>query len=100
MRQSKEWGNSKSTAIVISVIMSVIVILAILFAIPLNGKDSFQIGKSNYDFKWVSKSIKLGLDLEGGMYALYEADLSKLASSEEKQCYGWNNINLQAMLFF
>ena len=95
----KSGSNSKSTAIVISVIMSVIVILAILFAIPLNGKDSFQIGKSNYDFKWVSKSIKLGLDLEGGMYALYEADLSKLASSEEKQCYGWNNINLQAMLF-
>ncbi len=101
MRQSKEWGQfKKSTAIVISVIMSVIVILAILFAIPLNGKDSFQIGKSNYDFKWVSKSIKLGLDLEGGMYALYEADLSKLASSEEKNNAMDGTIsNLQAMLF-
>ncbi|HHX48957.1 MAG TPA: protein translocase subunit SecD [Clostridiales bacterium] len=100
-RQSKEWGQFKqSTATVILVIMILLVITAILFAIPLNGKDSFQIGKSNYDFTWVSHAVKLGLDLEGGMYALYEADLSKIPSNEEKSNAMDGTIsNLQAMLF-
>jgi protein-export SecD/SecF family membrane protein len=66
---------SKKKAIILLACITVIIILAALITIPLNGKDSFPIGKSNYDFYWASKSIKLGLDLEGGMYAEYIADL-------------------------
>jgi len=66
---------SKKKAIIILACVTVFIILAALIIIPLNGKDNFKIGKSNYDFYWVSKAIKLGLDLEGGMYAEYLADL-------------------------
>lgn len=100
-RRAREWGQfKKSHAIVITVLLAIILIVAILFAVPLNGKDSFKIGKSNYDFIWVSKSIKLGLDLKGGMYALYEADLSSMSSSDERNnAIAGTIANLQTMLF-
>lgn len=65
---------TKKKAIVIAVILALIVITLALFIFPLNGQESFQIGKSNYDFYWIAGSIKLGLDLEGGMYVVYSMD--------------------------
>ncbi len=62
---------TKNKAIVIAVILALIVITLALFIFPLNGQDSFQIGNSNFDFYWIAGSIKLGLDLEGGMYVVY-----------------------------
>lgn len=100
-RAIKEWGRFKKVpAILLSILLLIILVIAILFAVPLNGKDSFKIGKSNYDFYWVSKSIKLGLDLKGGMYALYEADLSNFKNAEERTSAMDGTIsNLQSLLF-
>lgn len=66
---------SKTKAIVVLVLIGVIMVTLGLFMFPLNGQDSFQIGNSDYDFYWISKAIRLGLDLKGGMYAEYSARL-------------------------
>ena len=66
---------SKNKAKIILACILLFIVIASLIIIPLNGKDYFQIGKSNYDFHWAATAIKLGLDLEGGMYAEYIADL-------------------------
>ena len=66
---------TKKKAIVIAVILALIFITLAVFIFALNGQESFQIGKSNYDFYWIAGSIKLGLDLEGGMYVVYSMDL-------------------------
>lgn len=91
---------SKTKATVILVIMLVFLITGALFVFPLNGEDSFPIGKGNYDFFWVSKGIKLGLDLEGGMYAIYEADISQFdkAADADKAIQG-TMANLESLLF-
>lgn len=88
---------SKKKSIVISVILAVIVILMALFIFPLNGKDSFELGK--YDVYWVSKSIKLGLDLEGGMYVVYDMDLSDIDESQRSDAIEGTMSNLEALLF-
>lgn len=93
---------SKTKATVILVIMLVLLITGALFIFPLNGKDSFPIGDSNYDFYWISKGIKLGLDLEGGMYAIYEADLSQFdspTSTEAQNAIEGTMGNLSTLLF-
>lgn len=91
---------SKTKAIVILTIIIVIIIGLALLIFPLNGEDSFPIGKSNYDFFWISKSIKLGLDLEGGMYAIYEADLTGLDSQAEiDKAMEGTIANLKTLLF-
>lgn len=74
---------SKAKAIVMFVIIAVLFITLVLFTVPLNGQDSFQIGDTNYDFYWISKSIKLGLDLKGGLYAVYTAENDQGLSSSE-----------------
>ncbi|MDR0751766.1 MAG: protein translocase subunit SecD [Christensenellaceae bacterium] len=76
---------SRTKATIILSIVAVILIGAIVFIFPLNGKDSIPIGGSDVDFYWVSKSIKLGLDLEGGMLAIYDADLTEFSSTESNE---------------
>ncbi|HQC54197.1 MAG TPA: protein translocase subunit SecD [Clostridia bacterium] len=100
-KKTTDWkAFQKSTAIIILVIIALISITLAIFIFPLNKKDSFRIGKGNYDFYWISKSIKLGLDLEGGMYAVYEADLSQFANAEEKNNAMDGTIsNLESLLF-
>ncbi len=74
---------TKKKAIVIAVVLALIMITLALFIFPLNGQDSFQIGNSNYDFYWISKSLRLGLDLEGGMYVVYEMDLEGVENPDQ-----------------
>lgn len=90
---------SKKKAIIVIVIVLAILITGTLFLFPLNGEDSFQIGNTNYDFTWVSKSIKLGLDLEGGMYAIYEADLEGMSADEADSAMSGTIANLETLLF-
>jgi protein-export SecD/SecF family membrane protein len=82
--------------------MLVLLITGALFIFPLNGEDCFPIGNSNYDFYWISKGIKLGLDLEGGMYAIYEADLSQFdnpAGKDAQNALEGTMGNLSTLLF-
>ena len=89
---------SKKKAIILIAIVAVIVVALALITVPLNGKDSVPIGDTNYDFKWIFKSIKLGLDLEGGMYAVYEA--RDLANVENPTAAMNGTIsNLESLLF-
>ncbi len=81
------------------VIVAVLVIGLALLIFPLNGKDSFEIGNSNYDFYWVSKSIKLGLDLEGGMYVVYAMDLEDIDPDQRDSAVEGTISNLEALLF-
>ncbi len=67
---------SKARATIFLVVLTILIVLLLLFTVPLNGQDSFPIGNSDYDFYWISKSIDLGLDLKGGLYAVYKADTS------------------------
>lgn len=90
---------SKRKSIIILVILAILLIVGTLFIFPLNGKDKFQIGKSDSDFYWVSKSIKLGLDLKGGIYAIYEADLSGLSTEEADNAMAGTIANLETLLF-
>ena len=63
-------------------------------------KRFINISNTNYDFFWVSKAIKLGLDVEGGMYAVYEADISVFESEEETESALEGTMsNLQSLLF-
>ena len=89
---------SKVKAIIISVILAVVIIGLALLIFPLNGQDSFAIGKSNYDFYWISKSIKLGLDLEGGMYVVYSMDLDDIDADERDAAVSGTISNLEALL--
>lgn len=82
------------------VILLVFLITGALFVFPLNGEDSLKIGKSNYDFFWISKGIKLGLDLEGGMYAIYEADISQFEkTADADNAIQGTMANLESLLF-
>ena len=90
---------SKIKSIIILVVVAVLVIGLGLLIFPLNGQDSFAIGKSNYDFFWVSKSIKLGLDLEGGMYVVYAMDLEEIDPDQRDSAVEGTIANLEALLF-
>jgi protein-export SecD/SecF family membrane protein len=65
--------------------MLALFIFATLLIFPLNGKESAQLGKSKYDFYWVAGTVKLGLDLEGGTLAIYNADLSEFETSDSDE---------------
>jgi preprotein translocase subunit SecD len=69
-----------------------------LFMFPLNGQDFFKIGNTDYDFYWISKSISLGLDLEGGMYAQYSAKLQNGGEVTDSDIDG-AIINLEELLY-
>ncbi|MDR0696363.1 MAG: protein translocase subunit SecD [Christensenellaceae bacterium] len=76
---------SRTKATIILSIVAVILIGAIILIFPLNGQDSVQVGNSDVDFYWIAKTIKLGLDLEGGMLAIYNADLTEFTDSDEAE---------------
>ncbi len=63
---------SKKKSIIILSIITVLFLFLLLFTIPLNGQDSFQVADTDYDFYWIFKGIDLGIDLKGGIYAEYE----------------------------
>ena len=88
---------SKNKAKIILAVVAIFILLSALIIIPLNGEDSFPIGKTNYDFHWASTAIKLGLDLEGGMYAEYSADIEGIENPES--AIDGAISNLQEMLF-
>lgn len=88
---------SKRKSIIILSIFAVFIIGLALIIIPLNGQDSLQIGKSNYDFYWVSSAINQGLDLKGGMYAEYSANTDGLTNPEGAIDGAINN--LESLLF-
>ncbi len=90
---------SKTKSIIILVVLMVLVVGLTLLIFPLNGQDSFAIGNSNYDFRWVSKSIKLGLDLEGGMYVVYSMDLDSIETDQRDVAVEGTISNLEALLF-
>lgn len=89
---------SKTKAIIILVIIGVMMITLGLFMFPLNGQDYFRIGDSDYDFYWISKSISLGLDLEGGMYAEYSARLQNGDEITDSDIDG-AIVNLEELLY-
>lgn len=101
IKPTAEWkGYSKKAALIILIFCVVIVATLAVFIFPLNKQNSLKVGKTNYDFVWISKAIKLGLDLEGGMYAVYEADLSQFDNTEEKNKAIEGTVsNLQSLLF-
>lgn len=88
---------SKRKSIIVLSIIAVLIVATALIIVPLNGKDSFQIGKSNYDFYWVSSGISQGLDLKGGMYAEYSANTQGLSNPESAIDGAINN--LESLLF-
>lgn len=76
-------SKEKKKSIVLLTIVGVLMITLLLFIIPLNGRDSFQLNEK-YDFYWISTAISKGLDLQGGMYAEYEAKVgTRTATSSE-----------------
>lgn len=88
---------SKRKSIVIITMLAIFIIVSALLILPLNGQESIQIGKTNYDYTWISKSIKLGLDLEGGMYAIYQADLKGIEDVDAAMAGTISN--LETLLF-
>ena len=48
---------SKRKSIIFLTIIAVFIIGLALLIIPLNGKESFQIGNTNYDYYWISKPL-------------------------------------------
>ncbi len=60
---------SKKKSITIFVIVGILIILGAVFA----AVPTFQIGKSMYDYTGYARSIKLGLDLAGGVSAVFDA---------------------------
>jgi preprotein translocase subunit SecD len=73
---------SKRKSITILPIIGVFIIGLTLAIVPLNGEESIKIGNTNYDFYWISSAISQGLDLKGGMYAEYLADLRGLSNPD------------------
>ena len=58
--------NKKKSIIVLSIV-AVFIILMTVFAVV-----SFPIGDTVYDYNGYAKTIKLGLDMSGGVSAVYE----------------------------
>lgn len=73
---------SRTKSIIILSLIAVFIIAMALVIVPLNGKESFQIGNTNYDFYWVSSAVRQGLDLKGGMYAEYSTNTEGLSNPE------------------
>lgn len=86
---------SRKKSIVFISIIAVLILLGTVFAfIDL---DKGQLGI--YDYKAYPKAIKLGLDLKGGVYAVFEADAEEVAKDDfENNLLGTAN-NLRELLF-
>ncbi len=91
---------SKARSIVTLIIISILILLLLLFTIPLNGQSSFKIGDTDYDFYWISSAIDLGLDLKGGLYAVYKADLDEFGTDSNRATLAMEGVitNLSQML--
>lgn len=89
---------SKKQSIIVLVIVGILMVTLALFIFPLNGEDSFPIGDSTKDFYWISKSVSLGLDLEGGMYAEYSGRLADGSEPSESDIEG-AIANLEDLLY-
>lgn len=59
--------NKKKSIVVLSIV-SVFIILMTVFAVV----DTFQIGNTLYDYTGYARTIKLGLDMSGGISAVFE----------------------------
>lgn len=90
---------SKKKSIVILAILTLLVVAVALITVPLNGQDSVPVGDSNTDFVWIYKAISLGLDLKGGMYAVYIADLEGRTGDDATAAIDGTIANLQELLF-
>ncbi|MFI3228648.1 MAG: protein translocase subunit SecD [Bacillota bacterium] len=91
---------SRKKSIIIIVLIAVLIIGAALMIIPLNSDGYVQIGDSNYDFYWVASCIDLGLDLKGGVYAIFEADLTEFDDADTADAAMEGTIaNLSSLLF-
>ncbi len=89
---------SKTKSIIILSVIGVLIVALALLMFPLNGQESFQIGDSNYDFYWIPFAISQGLDLKGGMYAEYSANLITGEDADESELDG-AIANLENLLF-
>ncbi len=63
---------TKKKSIVVLSVIAIFVILMAVFAVV----DTFQIGNSLYDYTGYARTIKLGLDMSGGVAAVFEVDAS------------------------
>ncbi len=64
----------------------------------MNGKDSFKVANTDYDFYWIYKGIDQGIDLKGGIYAEYECYRDDVEEISDDDIAGAIS-NLQDLLF-
>jgi protein-export SecD/SecF family membrane protein len=85
-----------------------VLITLTVFIFPLGPKDengnrtnTFQIGNSRFDFHSVASTIRLGLDLEGGVYAVFSANLDEFDGdlAAQRRAMEGTVSNLQQLLF-
>ena len=60
---------NKKTAIKRLIFLSLVIIVGIVLTVV-----SFPLPNSTYDYKGFANSIKLGLDLKGGVVAVYDCE--------------------------
>lgn len=88
---------SRKKSIVILTVIAILIILGTVFAcVPL---DKGELGR--YDYTNFVSAIKLGLDLKGGVYAVYEAQSKDaiISAEEFQQQVEGTARNLQSLLF-
>ncbi len=61
--------NKRKSIVILTLISVFIILMAVFAAIP-----TFQIGKSLYDYTGYARTIKLGLDMSGGVSAVFKVD--------------------------
>ncbi len=77
--------KTKNTALILFLILIVLVFL-ISFSSFLNRGIDFVNGKTSFNLpKLEERDFMFGLDLQGGAYLLYEADLTEIPSGEKAQ---------------
>lgn len=69
---------NKKKSIAIFVIVGIMLVLGAVFAVL----PTFQIGKSLYDYTGYARSIKLGLDLAGGVSAVFDVSTTDAYGNE------------------
>ena len=87
---------TRKKSIVILSIFAVLIILGIVFSCV--SIDNGQMGR--YDYVAYAKAISMGLDLKGGVYAVFEATKSDEQSDEDfKQSIEGTALGLENLLF-
>lgn len=69
---------NRNKSIIIFVAAGILLVLGLVFAVV----PTFPIGKSLYDYTGYARSIKLGLDLAGGVSAVYDVDTKRSDGTE------------------